>query len=626
MEEDVLRRRAEQIISEQLEGIHELHAEDIRNLIHELQVHQVELEMQNDELRKAHLELEASRVKYYELYDFAPVGYFTLSENGIILEVNLAGAELLGVGRRYVIGSGFSRFLAPESQDRFYYYRTQARETGLKQDCEIKIIRKGGINFYAQLQMFVRVADENETAHFHVTATDISKRKHAEDELRKSHEFLEQRVEERTASLRESEAKYRELVQNANSIIYYRDPQGHITFFNEYAQSFFGYDEAEILGKHVVGTIVPENDERGRNLALLIENISRNPDRYASNINENMRRNGERVWVSWTNTAIRDEHGDVEGILCVGNDITALRKARKALTLSEERYRILADNVSDIIWTVDLGLHFTYISPSVERILGYTRKEITTHVVDRILPPESRKSALELAEKFKKFIHHTDDKERFRDPKTVELRMIRKDGTLIWTETTLTFVGGTENNADTILGVTRDTTDRVLARQSLEQSKMELESESRHLAEANTTLKVLMNRIKEDKMQFEENVLSNIRELVIPFIEKLKVISSKSERDACIQVLEANLHNIASPFLRNMSLKHYHLTPKELQVANLVKEGKTTKEIAELLNASARSVEFHRDNIRKKLNIKHKKKNLRSNLLAMSAHDPTTLF
>jgi len=134
----------------------------------------------------------------------------------------------------------------------------------------------------------------------------------------------------------ESERNYRELVQNANSIIMRRDPAGRITFFNEYAQRFFGYAEEEILGKNVLGTIVPEVDSQGRDLARMIRDIGRNPERYANNENENVRRDGQRVWIAWTNKAIPDPDGKVREILCVGNDITERKRLQERLLHSRK--------------------------------------------------------------------------------------------------------------------------------------------------------------------------------------------------------------------------------------------------------------------------------------------------
>ena len=108
-----------------------------------------------------------------------------------------------------------------------------------------------------------------------------------------------------------NEKKYRELVQNANSIILKMDPEGKVTFFNEFAQSFFGYIEEEMLGRNVVGTILPETASSGIDRDSMIKDIGINPEKFITNENENMRRNGERVWVGWTNKAICDGNGKV---------------------------------------------------------------------------------------------------------------------------------------------------------------------------------------------------------------------------------------------------------------------------------------------------------------------------
>jgi PAS domain S-box-containing protein len=137
-------------------------------------------------------------------------------------------------------------------------------------------------------------------------------------------------------ALGESERKYRELVENANSIIM-RITSGHdITFFNEYAQTFFGYAANEILGKNVVGTIVPEVDSEGRNLREMTEEIAAHPEMHGANDNENTCKDGRRVWVHWSNRAIRDADGAVREILCVGTDITQ----RKRLEREAEAYRL----------------------------------------------------------------------------------------------------------------------------------------------------------------------------------------------------------------------------------------------------------------------------------------------
>ena len=169
-----------------------------------------------------------------------------------------------------------------------------------------------------------------------------------------------------------------------------------------------------------------------------------------------------------------------------------------------------------------------------------------------------------------------------------------------------------------VQAVVRDITERVQSELALKRSKEELEVKSAYLEEANMALKVLLRRREEDKADLEEDVLANVRSLVIPYIERLKQSFAGPEPQAYLQVLESNLNSIISPFLRNVSLAHFNLTGREIQIANLVKEGKTNKEIAEMLNLSIRSVEFHRDNIRKKMKLDHRKANLRVFLMSLS--------
>ncbi|UNU24630.1 adenylate/guanylate cyclase domain-containing protein [Microcoleus vaginatus] len=132
-------------------------------------------------------------------------------------------------------------------------------------------------------------------------------------------------------SLRQSEIKYRELVENANSIILKLDTEGNITFFNEFAQNFFGYDEKEIIGKNAVGTIIPQIDTKGNDLAAKLRDILENPEQYTRNEDESIRRSGERVWVSWANKPLFEAAGKFAGILAIGTDITDRRRAEMQL-------------------------------------------------------------------------------------------------------------------------------------------------------------------------------------------------------------------------------------------------------------------------------------------------------
>jgi PAS domain S-box-containing protein len=144
-------------------------------------------------------------------------------------------------------------------------------------------------------------------------------------------------------ALRESEEKFRQLVEDANSIILRLGPDGTIWYVNEYAERFFGYEPGELLGRDVVGTIVPEVDSKGDRVGDLVHSISRDPTAYTINQNENIRKDGTLAFISWTNRAIFAEDGSSLGILCVGNDITRLKEAedenRQLYSELEERVR-----------------------------------------------------------------------------------------------------------------------------------------------------------------------------------------------------------------------------------------------------------------------------------------------
>ncbi|MCO1333329.1 response regulator [Microbulbifer sp. OS29] len=141
-------------------------------------------------------------------------------------------------------------------------------------------------------------------------------------------------------ALRKSEERYRELVEHANSIIMRCDQHGHITSFNEYAQQLFGYCEAEVVGRHLIGTIVPASETSGRDLRQLMEHICQFPQEHRYNINENITKCGKRVWIAWTNKITSDEKGNPTGILSIGSDITKQRLLEEELRQAQKMQAI----------------------------------------------------------------------------------------------------------------------------------------------------------------------------------------------------------------------------------------------------------------------------------------------
>ena len=152
----------------------------------------------------------------------------------------------------------------------------------------------------------------------------------------------------------------------------------------------------------------------------------------------------------------------------------------------------------------------------------------------------------------------------------------------------------------------------------LKRANTKLKMQAGNLSETNTALKVLLQQREADKLELEEKVLLNFKELVLPYLQKLKNKKVGPQERVYINLIESNLNNIISPFVRNFSAKMFRLSPTEIQVLNLIKQGKTTKEIADSMNLATSTIDFHRHNIRKKMGINNKKINLSSFLSSIS--------
>lgn len=257
----------------------------------------------------------------------------------------------------------------------------------------------------------------------------------------------------------ESERKYRELVEHANSIILRWNAAGNITFLNEFGQRFFGYPAQEIIGRHVIGTIVPPTESGGRDLRELMAEICAAPETFEQNVNENMRRSGERAWIAWTNRIVRDGNGEVIEFLSIGTDITERRRAEEARRASETRYRKLFDCAPDGIVIADAESRYLDVNASICRMLGYSRDElIGLSAADIVVPAE-----FALIEPTLRAITANTDHQR-------EWRFRRKDGSTFDAEVIATMMP--DGN---LLGMIRDITDRKQA---------EAERDRRHRAEA----------------------------------------------------------------------------------------------------------------------------------------------
>jgi PAS domain S-box-containing protein len=209
---EVLRQRAEtHVRSMELPAPATQTPEQIQLMLHELRVHQIELEMQNEELRTAQAAIEAGRARYFDLYDLAPVGYCTLSEKGLILEANLTAAMLLNTARSGLVKQPISRFIFEEDQDIYYRHRKLLFETGESQKCELRLLKPEGTFFWAHLTGITAQAEDGATV-CRLVLANITDRKKAEEEIRKQ-------LSEKEILLREVHHRVKNNIANIQSLL-----------------------------------------------------------------------------------------------------------------------------------------------------------------------------------------------------------------------------------------------------------------------------------------------------------------------------------------------------------------------------------------------------------------------
>ena len=188
-------QNAEKMPLKQHRALDKMSADDLQRVIQELRVHQIELEMQNEELRFMQLDLEASREKYFDLYNLAPVGYITLNEQGIVMEANLTAAFMLGQERSYLIRQPLARFICREDQNLYYLCNKRLLETHMQQLCEVRMVRKDGVHFWVRIDVSKAHALDDSTV-TKMVVVDIDLRKKAEDESRKASTALKESHEQ----------------------------------------------------------------------------------------------------------------------------------------------------------------------------------------------------------------------------------------------------------------------------------------------------------------------------------------------------------------------------------------------------------------------------------------------
>ena len=489
------------------------------------------------------------------------------------------------------------------------------------------------------------------------------KLKHRVKELEKEAVAREQAEE----TLKESEQKYRNIFESIQDVYYEVSIDGIILELSRSIEEVAQYKREELIGKSLYDIYVDpkQRDEFVKELqnkgkvsdyevllkdkdcsqgccsitARLITDDQRRPVKIIGSLrNITERKRAEE--------ALQKAHDELERR--VRERTVELVKANEQLRLemeerkqAEEKYKTLAESSLTGIFIHQDG-KYVFINDRFAEMHGYAREELLGEEYLKLIHPGERKAFAQIA------------LARLRGeavPQRYEVLRLRKDGETIWCEMMATLIeyGG----RPAIMGNVTDITERKQAEEALLESthrmqiaydqainyaeafkkeiderkrveealqkrKEQLKTKAQSLEEVNTALKVLLKQREEDKTELEEKVLSNVKQLVMPYIQTLKNSRLGAEELACVSIIESNITEIVSPFLRRLSSKYLGLTPKEIQIADLIKLGRTTKEIAGLLNVSTRAVEFHRDNIRAKLGLKNQPTNLRTHLLSFA--------
>jgi PAS domain S-box-containing protein/putative nucleotidyltransferase with HDIG domain len=334
--------RAEKFLTAASGEFDQISPADVKNLVLELKMRQMRLEMQNEELQRAQETITQARDRYAGLYDFAPVGYFTLDRKGKIVEANLAGARLLGVERDLLVNRSSLRWVAPESRELCRSHYRKVFENLGPQTCEVKLRRRGGPPLYAALESLAVPAEAGVVLHCRTAMSDITLRKLAEIELKLKEQLLD----------------------GASDSIFLHDLEGQFIYANEAACRDRGYECEELLGKDIWALIPPDYAAiRGE---ILQDLLAQGEITFES---VNVRKDGSMMPVEIHARII--DLGERRLILSVARDITDRKRAEAEIKLNEARLASLL-RISQ------------YPSTSIQELLNYALDEAIALTGSRI--------------------------------------------------------------------------------------------------------------------------------------------------------------------------------------------------------------------------------------------------
>jgi len=398
--------------------------------------------------------------------------------------------------------------------------------------------------------------------------------------------------------LKESEERYRVAIEHSNDGIAIVNGDRNI-FVNQRYHDIFGYPKSyNLAGKSPLMIVHPDDRPMVMRYITKRKKGEPAPERYEF---KGVRSDGSVIYIEVSVTGTMYSGESVS--LAYFRDITERKQIENELLKNERKFRELFENAAEGIFRTTPEGTLIVANPAFARMFGYDSTDEVIKEVNNI----GRQMYVNPDDRIK-IIEHLEKNDTIRNH---EVEFVHKSGHKIWISINAIRRRSVAGMTLYYEGTMIDITERRRAEQELIRKEKELQKKSSGLEEANIALKVLLRHREEDKSVLENTVITNFRELVLPYIEKLKGGHlSKNQRDY-LDILESNLSQITTPFQEKMPLKYSHLTPTEIQVADLIRRGKSSKEIAVLLNISKHTVDAHRNNIRSKLGLDKGKPNLR---------------
>lgn len=347
--------------------------------------------------KKMEKNLEDSEKKFRELVKYAPTAIYEVDfVHEKFLTINDAMCLLSGYQREELLSKSIFELLDDESKlelkdriDKIHRGETPAEQV------EYKVIRKDGQIVSTVLNMRFQFDKEGNPVGALVVGHDITERKKAQEALRASELKLKKNLDKLQLIEKEliaTNERYNELLTNARSIIVKIDTDGICNYINEYGTHFFNYENEEITGRPLTDTIVPERESTGRDLKKLVERIKSDPDRYSININENQKKNGERVWIEWHNKATYDKNRRRTGHIAIGIDITARKKFEEYHKESKAKLLLVLNATQESIYMLDVnGIITMSNSTGLKRLNKISESDIISHHFSEFMPPHVAK-------------------------------------------------------------------------------------------------------------------------------------------------------------------------------------------------------------------------------------------